>query len=158
MQLTQLHKRSRRIERTFGLTAKYIPKWHGLYYWFGGDEANGDLHPAPLLGIEINSGREFFLGIRCLREDSQGVAAVEGAYDAIQKAVSESRLVEDFRQDDNHLWWPCWRYVRPDSPSLTFEHVAKLGFPAAQERLAGEIADNLRGLWDALEDDTRHLF
>lgn len=145
-------ERRERIKRTFGLSRKRIPEWHGLYYRLGGEGGNTGLHPAPLLGIEINGGREFFLGIRCLREDGEGLTAVEGDYGAIQEAVgSDSRLAAHFERG-NHPWWPCWRYVRPDSATLTFAHVARLGSRDEQKLLAKEIANSLGGLWDALKD------
>ncbi|MDE0123427.1 MAG: hypothetical protein OXN97_02510 [Bryobacterales bacterium] len=144
-----------RIERTFGLSRKHIPSWHGLYYPLGGTDDNQD---APSLGIEINSGCDFFIGIRCRREGSEGLTAVKGAYAAIQKAVSDSPSA-DFERD-NDPWWPCWRYVLRDSRSFTFENAVKLETVEAQKEIAKEIAEELRKLWTTLKDhsDTQHLF
>lgn len=146
-----------RIKRTFGFSRKQIYNWHGLYYPLGGTEDNQDLRPAPSLGIEINGGCDFFFGIRCLREDSDPLRAVKGAYADIQKAVKSAGF-----ELDNHPWWPCYRYALSDSNSFRFEHAVKLlEDTELQKNLAKEkIAKELRRLWTTLKNHsyTQRLF
>ena len=143
-----------RIKQTFELSAKKRNRTgdHGLYYPLPKQKnSNG-----PALGIEIRWG-EFFFGIRCLREDADGLAAEKGAYAAIQEAVKDS----GFRLD-NDPFWPCYRYALSDSNSFTFEHAVKLlEDTELQKNLAKEkIAKELRRLWTTLKNhrDTQRLF
>ena len=145
-----------RIKQTFGLSARKRNRKgdHGLYYPLP-QQKNSH---GPALGIEIQ-WEEFFFGIRCLREDNDGLTAEKGAYAAIQEAVRESAA--DFRLDD-HSWWPCYRYALSDSERFTFEHAVKLLEDTEwQKHLAKEkIAKELRRLWTTLKNhsDTRGLF
>jgi len=143
-----------RIKQTFELSARKRNRKgdHGLYYPLPQQKnSNG-----PALGIEIQWG-EFFFGIRCLREDNDGLTAEKGAYAAIQEAVRDS----NFRLDD-HSWWPCYRYALSDSKRFTFEHAVKLLEDTEwQEHLAKEkIARELKRLWTTLKNhsDTEGLF
>ena len=140
-----------RIRQTFGLSdrRRNVIGWHGLYYPLRQQKNGHRLAPAPALGIEINGGREFFFGIRCLREDTEKLTAVKGAYGAIRNAVRGSSLAAYVR--NHHPRWPCWRYVLPNAPNLKYEQVAELGDTAAQTSLAKEIAEELRKLWSTLK-------
>ena len=146
-----------RIRQTFGLSdrRRNVIGWHGLYYPLRRQKNGHALGPAPALGIEINGGREFFFGIRCLREDNEETTAVKGAYGAILSAVGNSSLGAYVQDPDQ--WWPCWRYVWPNSRQLKHELVAELGEAASQTFLAEEIAKELRELWSTLRKhpDTR---
>ena len=144
------------IGEVFGFSNKKrgVRKSHGLYYRFTREESAHWLGPAPALGVEIDGGRGFYFGIRCLREDSDGATAEKEAYGTIQEAVGASLLAAEFGQDDNHLWWPSWSYV-PDYGKLTDERLSRLSCPDEQKTVAEKIAKQLRQLWDLLQEDDR---
>lgn len=141
-----------RIKQSLGLKKPAPTKWHGLYFSrtkFAKEVPSGR---APALGVEINGGSEFFFGVRCQRDGGNNVTPDEGAYDAVEKAVASSRYAAEFRRGD-HPWWPCWRYVLPDSPTLTVDQLARLSDSGQRKDLAREIAQQLKQLWDLLQKD-----